>query len=117
MTQLRAIGQGCGVPLDLSMDEAHLIQAIEAKMKEMVPAPAIEVEKPQYDARLMTKPPAKICTEERLIELLEPYIAIGLHLDFPAPERWRMRYDKREDSGTMRQPPRVVLKCAERLMR
>lgn len=115
-TQLRIIAQGLGIADVFQMDRAHLQQAIEAKQQAMIPAPKIEIPKPEYDARLMTKPPAKKSDQQMVEELLQPYVQRGLRLSFD-DERWYMQWDKRNDQGTLRMPPRVVLRCADRLMK
>lgn len=115
--ELRSIAQGYGVTDVFSKTDNELRQAISLKQQEMAPKPVIEPVKPEYDARLMKRPPAKLCTQESLSSLLAPHIERGMHLTFPSPEEWHMRWGKREDTGTMRQPPRNVLECANRLMR
>jgi len=116
-TKLRSIAQAYGIKDFLSMTQGQLVQAIEVKQRSFTPEPKVEViEKPEYDARLMSRPPAKICTEETLREMLGPHIKRGLHLTFPEPETWHMSFSKKEDTGTMRQPLRNVLKCADRML-
>lgn len=114
---LRAIAQTFGVKDIFAKDQKRLIQDIEIKTQDMIPKPMVEIPKPEYDARLMTRPPAKMSTEESIMDLLEIHIRQGLKVTFPDPERWEMRFDGRTDTGNMRMPLRVVLGCAERLMR
>ena len=113
--QLRSIAQGYGVADIFSKDDKQLIQAIELKQQDMIPDPVINVPQPEYDARLMTKPPAKRSDQEAIKDLLAPYVARGLKLTIDH-ERWYMSNDKRTDEGTLRMPLRVVLRCAERIM-
>lgn len=115
--ELRAIAQGYGISDVFSKTDNELRQLISLKQKEMQPKPVIEVPKPEYDARLMKRPPAKICTQDALRDLLKGHIARGMHLTFPTPEEWHMQWGKREDTGTMRQPLRCVLECANRLLK
>lgn len=115
--ELRAIAQGFDVPNLFGMTQDQLVQAIEIKRNAMVPDPVINIPKPEYDARLMTRPPAKMCTVESAVALLQPYIDKGLHLDFPEPERWHMRHGVKEDTGNLRMPLRVLLECADRIMK
>ena len=114
--ELRAIAEGYGVGDLFSLPQNKLIREIrksqDVRAKEIVP----EMPKPEYDPRIRNKPPAKVCDQESILRYLEPYISRGLIVGFPEPERWHMRYNKKEDSGTMRMPPRVVIKCAERVM-
>lgn len=96
----------------------QLLQAIELKQDAMSKPPKPELPpKPEYDARLMTKPPAKLSHEQAIRSLLEDHVEKGLRLSFPDPERWEMAYGKKTDCGNMRMPLRVVLKCAEAIMR
>lgn len=113
---LRVIAQSFGVPDIFEKDALHLVQEIELKQQNLVP-PAIELPpKPEYDARLMTKPPSRRTNMGEITELLEPYIKMGLRLRFDE-ESWYMDYQQRNDSGTIRMPLRTVLAQAERLMR
>jgi hypothetical protein len=115
LTELRAIAQAFGVPDLFQKDKPHLIQAIETKQAGLAPAPKIEVPKPQYDARLMTRPPSQCSSREEMEELLAPYISRGLNVNYDE-ERWYMSFAKKTDEGTMRMPLRIVLHCAERLL-
>lgn len=114
--ELRAIAQGFGVTDIFAKDQVQLSQAIEMKQKDMVPEPKVEIPKPEYDARLMTKPPAKRGYEHEVKDLLAPYVARGMHLSFPEPEVWAMSFGKKNDTGSMRMPLRVILSCADKLM-
>ncbi len=49
-------------------------------------------------------------------ELLEPYVTKGLKVSFPEPETWAMAFGKRNDTGSMRIPPRIILKCADKVL-
>ncbi len=114
---LRAIAQTFGVKDIFGKDAIHLIQEIELKTQQMVPKTREPIPKPEYDARLMTRPPAKMSTEESIMALLEIHIRQGLRVTFPDPERWEMRFEGRSDCGNMRMPLRHVLGAAERVMR
>lgn len=92
------------------------MQAIEARQAAMLPKPAEPLVKPEYDARLMTKRPAKRGDQQEVERLLQPYIERGLHLSFPEPEIWAMRCGKKTDTGTMRMPMRIILRCAEKML-
>lgn len=113
--QLRGIAQSYSIPDIFSLDANHLIQAIELKQQAMIPEPAVKIEPPMYDARLMTKPPSKQSDEWSIRELLEPFVAQGMHLSFDE-ERWYMAHGKKTDEGTKRMPLRSILRCAEKLM-
>lgn len=116
--ELRAIAEGYGIPDLFSKDKAELIQALQGKQRESIPVvDFIEPKQNDYDSRLMTKRPAKETTKEMAIEFLADHVAQGLELTFPEPDRWSMRYKDRNDSGTMRMPPRTMIYCANKLMK
>lgn len=114
---LRAIAQSYAIPDIFAKTQAQLIQAIELKQQDMVPKADNTIARPEYDARLMTKAPARTSDRAEIVGLLREHIARGLHVTFPEPERWHMQWGKREDTGTTRMPLRTVLKCAEEIMR
>lgn len=114
-TELRGIAQMLGIADVFQKDKTQLIQAIELKQANMgTPAPA-PVPQPEYDARLMTKSPAKRSDQASIEDVLKEHIARGLHLSFD-DERWYMQLDRRTDQGTLRMPLRHVLYCANRIM-
>lgn len=115
--ELRSIAQGMGVTDIFAKDQIQLVQAIELKQQALMPEPEIVIPKPEYDARLMTKPPAKKGSQQELEELLAPYIARGMRLSFPEPEIWHMVCGKKEDTGNMRQPLKNILQCADKIMK
>ncbi len=117
LTQLRGIASSFGIPDIFSKDRDQLIQAIEMKQVKMMPEPEIVIPPREYDARLMTRPPAKKGSHEEILELLEDHIKRGLHVDFPEEENWRMRFGKKEDTGTCRQRLAAILACADRIMK
>lgn len=115
--ELRAIAQGFGVGDIFSLDALQLAQAIELRQQAMIPEPTPIPPRPEYDARLMTKPPSKATTQKDIEDLLAGHIARGLRLTFPDPESWAMQFGKREDTGPMRMPLRIVLTKAEGVMK
>ncbi len=117
LTELRQIAQGYGVSDIFQKTDVQLKQAISLKQKEMQPKPEIVIPKPEYDARLMTKPPGKKSDRDVAEEVLVQHIARGLKLSFPNEEEWHMSFDNREDTGTIRMPPRVILMCADKIMK
>jgi hypothetical protein len=114
IVQLRSIAQGYGVKDIFSLDEAKLRQAIEMKQVELQPAPVVVVPKPEYDARLMTKPPSKKSERDEAMKMLKPYIDRGLSVRF-TDEQWHMTFGKKTDQGTIRMPLRTLLRCAEKM--
>lgn len=115
LTDLRAIAQSYSIPDIFKKTDIQLIQAIELKQQAIVPSAKIAIPRPEYDARLMDKPPAKSGTRHSVEELLSAHVKAGLHLSF-TEEQWEMRHGKKSDSGTLRMPLRVILQCAERVM-
>lgn len=115
--ELRGIAQSYGIGNIFSKESAQLIQEIGLKQQALTPEPVVPPVKPEYDARLMTKPPAKSSTQDDVRRLLQPHIERGMHLEFPDPETWHITHGKRSDTGTIRMPHRVVLDCANKLMK
>ena len=115
LTELRQIALSFGIADVFSKPDNILIQEIELKQVEKVKQPLPKIPKPQYDARLMTKPPAFKSDKAKLEELLEPYKKLGLKVEYDE-ERWYMRFKTKTDEGTLRMPLRTVLDCADKLM-
>ena len=115
LTQLRGIAQSMGVSDIFKLDDAQLKQAIELKQGEVFPQLSAPVPKPEYDARLMLRPPAKISPKDEAMTLLQPYIERGLHVRWDS-ECWYMSHGKVNDSGSVRIPLRILLRCAERVL-
>lgn len=117
LTQLRAIAQSFDVKDIFQKDANRLVQDIELRQQQMAPIPHIELPKPEYDARLMSKPPAKVVNLDMANELLHPLIMRGLHFEIDGNgERWKMRCGIKTDEGTMRMNPNTLVRCAQRLM-
>ena len=116
LTQLRGIAQSYDIDGIFEKDKLALIQAIESKHNAVVPKPE-PIPQPEYDARLMTKIPAKKSNAELAAEILEPYVSRGLHVSYDDNEEtWQMSFGVKNDTGTLRQPLRNIMKCADRLM-
>ncbi len=115
LIELRGIAQSFNIPDLFQKDKIQLLQAIEMKQQALVPEPKVEISRPPYDARLMTKPPSKKSDREEIEQLLSPYIARGLRVTFDA-ERWYMTHGKKTDEGTIRMPLRTVLRCADKVL-
>lgn len=115
LVELRGIAQAFGVKDIFQKDALQLRQAIEIKQQALIPEPKIEIPKPEYDSRLMTRPPSRKTDREEIVQLLAPYVARGLNLKFDE-ERWYMQFSKRTDEGTIRMPLKIVLRCAEKLL-
>lgn len=117
LVELRGIAQSYNIPDIFQKTPIQLIQEIELKQEAAIPVPQVEVPKPEYDARLMTKPPSKKSVREEADALLAPYIARGLRFTVDEnEERWQMVHGKKTDEGTMRMPLRTLLYCARKIM-
>lgn len=116
--QIRAIAQAMGVTDIFEKDSIHLVQEIRTKQEALPQPKTPPIPRPPYDARLMTKPPSRRSNTRDIVELLKPYIERGLKLNFDDNgERWMMSCGKKTDEGTVRMPLRIVLTCAENVMR
>lgn len=116
LTELRGIAQSFGITDIFNKDILQLTQLIETKQVAMIPEPKIEILKPEYDARLMNRPPSKRSDQPQIENLLERHIAQGLSITFDE-ERWYMAHRKKTDEGTLRMPLAHVLQCADRVMK
>lgn len=115
--ELRGMAQAFGVADIFEKDIPHLIQDIELRQQTLAPAPVPLPPLPDYDARLMTKPPSKRSVPDDVVTLLEPYITRGLRFTIDDnAETWAMQFNKVTDSGTMRMPMRHLLEAARRVM-
>lgn len=114
--KLRSIAQGYNIPDIFAKTENQLRQEIELKQIEHLPKQKEVIPHNPYDARLMTRPPAKKSNRDSILELLQEHIRRGLHVDFPDEETWEMRYAKKIDTGNIRIPLRTILQCANKVM-
>lgn len=114
ITQLRGLCQSMGAKWSFADDANALKQKIALRQTDMLPPPVLPVIPVPDDQRTRTKPPSKVSDEAMIMSMLQPYISRGLHVSF-ANNHFNFRYKDRTDSGTMRQPPRVVLNCAAKL--
>jgi hypothetical protein len=115
ISDLRIMAQAFGVSDIFEKDADQLRQAIEIQQQDYVVETVELPPKPEYDARLMTVAPNSRGDMQEIIDILEPYIKIGLKLSFDH-ESWFMEYGKRNDSGTIRMPLRDIMHCADRIM-
>jgi len=95
---LRVMAQAFGIKDIFEQDAAHLIQAIELKQQTIFTPPAPLPPKPEYDARLMTKPPNKRSNVVEITEMLAEHIKLGLALSFDE-ESWHMACGKKTTQG------------------
>lgn len=114
LTELRGLCQSMGVKWAFSDDMNALRQKIELRQIDMLPPPVLPVVQQPDDQRMRTMQPAEVSDEIMIRQLLEPYIARGLQVSFEH-NHFHFRYKDRFDTGTMRQPPRVVVGCAARM--
>lgn len=115
MTELRGLAQSMGCKWSFSDDKAALQQKIALRQSDLLPKPELPVVPVPEDQRLRTKTPARISDEHIVRNMLAPYITLGLAVTF-SNGMFHMKHGKKEDSGTLRQSPRVILDCARRLM-
>jgi hypothetical protein len=114
LVELRGLAQSMGVKWSFSDDANSLKQKIAIKQTDMLPPPVMPVVPAPDDQRMRTLPPSKVSNEALIKEMLQPYISRGLTVTFEN-NHFFMRYKERTDCGTLRQPPRVIVKCAARL--
>lgn len=114
LTELRGLAQSMGVKWSFSDDYNALKQKISVRQADMLPPPAPPVVAQPDDQRMRTLPPSKISNETMIKSLLMPYIQRGLHVEFEN-NHFHFRYGDRTDTGTLRQPPRVIVGCAARM--
>lgn len=115
LTELRGLCQSMGAKWSFSDDRNALEQKITLRQKDLLPKIELPPIPIPEDQRLRTKPPSKISDEETIKQMLKPYMDIGLHITF-SNGQFHMKHGEKTDSGTLRQPPRVILDCARRLM-
>ena len=116
ITELRGIAQSIGCKYDWIDDKKALIQKIQSKQSTVLPKPVVDIRYEQpNDQRIRTLPPSKRSDEAMVRKLIEPLVAIGLKFEVKDGE-WFMRHGVKEDSGNLRQPPRDILRAAERIM-
>jgi hypothetical protein len=115
--ELRAIAQGYGVEKLFQLSADKLIQEIELAQEEMLPTPQIDVPMPQYDARLMTRAPSRKTNRVDVEEALRPYIMLGLKVEWINDEEFIFKCGVKEDTGTLRQPLRAVLRQASGVLK
>lgn len=115
--QLRGIAQSFGIADIFSKTDIQLRQEISLKQETLAPPKPEPITPLPYNAKLMTKAPSRKSTKEEAIETLKPFTDKGLHLTFPNEEEWHMRWGKKEDTGTLRMPLRILVKCAGEIMR
>lgn len=113
--ELRGMAQSFGITDIFEKDATHLAQEIELKQQKLIPAPVILPDKPEYDAGLMTRPPARRASMDEITTLLEPYIKMGMRLTFDN-EVWSMSSGVKNDTGSIRMPLIHVLECARKVV-
>ncbi len=115
MTEIRALAQSMGCDWKWGDDRNALEQKIKLKQTDMLPLPELPRPFVPDDQRTRTRPPSKVSDEMMITEMLKPYIALGLYVKFENG-MFQMKHGAKTDSGTLRQPPRVIVDCARRLL-
>lgn len=114
--EIRGIAQSFGITDIFEKDIKQLSQEIRLKQQSLIPQEVKLPEPPKYDASLMTQAPAQQASPESIVNMLEPYIKLGLRLNL-SEERWQMSVGNKTDEGTMRMPLIHVLRCAQKIMK
>ena len=117
IVELRGIAQAIGAKYSFGDDANKLQRAIDKRLAERIPEPPPLEESTPMDHRLRSKPPARGITQRQLDEALSDHKGRGLKLYFPKEETWQISFNKKHDSGTLRMPLRVILKCADEILR
>lgn len=115
LTDLRSMAQAFDLAFTFADAKQNLIDKITAAMQvrveeiaaEPVPFPALP-----DDQRLRSVPPAKNLPREQVYAMLKPFFALGLQVTFPEADQWHMACGNKEDTGSLRMPLRVIMKCA-----
>jgi len=114
--QLRGIAQSYGISDIFSKTDIQLRQEISLKQTDQLPKVETVIPKPDYDARLMTRPPAKRSNEELVREAVANHIRMGLHVRFDE-ERWYFAHGKKTDEGPLRMPLIGIIRCADSVLK
>lgn len=114
LVELRGLAQSMGVKWAFSDDFNALRQKISLRQADMLPPPIMPIVPIPDDQRLRDVPPSTVSDEDTIRTIIEPYIARGMQAKFEC-NHFYFRYKERSDTGTMRQPLRVVVGCAARL--
>lgn len=112
--ELRGIAQAVGLDMDWEWDRLKLIKKIDGKVAPPPPPVPSMSDEPQ-DQRLRTVPPAYNLSQHAITEAMRPYMDKGIVLTYPTAETWQMNIGKRQDSGSIRVPLRVIIECAKAL--
>lgn len=117
ITELRAMAQAMDATFSMGDDKSALMGIIRDCMAAKVPKPHIPDELKPADQRFTVMPPKYVCTQNDVLDVLKPYVDRGLKVSFPTVDQWMMKFDKKEDSGSMLVPPLVIVRCAKEIMR
>lgn len=116
LTELRTIAQGLSVDFDFGTDKKHLMQKIRDRSISIMPQPLETMPVIDEPERLRAIPPSKNLSREAISEALKPYLARGLKLSFNG-DVWEMRRGEKVDTGNVRVPLRVLVGCAEAVLK
>lgn len=104
-----------GAKWSFADDVSALEQKVATRQAEIMPREPLPIVAVPDDQRLRTRPPAKVSEDHVIRAMIHPYTTLGLSFEIKDGQFF-MSYGKKTDSGTLRQPPRVILDCAKRLM-
>ena len=114
LSELRGIVQALGIKLEWSWTKVELLRKIEKHTAKVLKRPTVSVE--PEDQRLRTVPPARALSQAKVWEALKNYRDSGLIVTFPTPDTIYMRFEKREDSCSLRSYLRVIDACAKTVL-
>lgn len=114
---LRSIAHSYGIADVFKKTKNALIQMIELKAAKILEDKVEIPPRNEHDPRVKSWYPAQDQVHEQITELLADHMQKGLHLSFPSPLHWQISFRGKEDSGNTSIPLRVILGCAERLMK
>ncbi len=115
LTELRGLCQSMNIKWTFADDANALKQKLQLRQNELLPAPEVPVVPVPDDQRLRVRPPSKVSDEDMIRKMIAPYIERGLHFTVTPDGQFHMRRGEQVDSGTLRQPPRVIVGCAARM--
>ncbi len=116
LTELRTIAQGLSIDFDFGTDKKHLMQKIRERSITLMPQPLAAMPTIAEPERLRAIPPSKNLARAAIEDALQPFIARGLKLSFDG-DVWEMRRGEKVDTGNVRVPLRVLVSCAEGVLR
>ncbi|MDP9195204.1 MAG: hypothetical protein M3O22_00270 [Pseudomonadota bacterium] len=110
--ELKAIAVGIG----LGISEGEKRQRLLSRIMEVTSQISPERPKEEMAEKARSRQSVFSNTKDGVLEVLHPYLERGLHVTF-SDGCFHLRAGQKEDSGTLKQPLAVIVRCAESLMR